>query len=82
MKMIGAILPYADLHKKNSIETIDAEYLFTHVRGEIPPHVMPEVDLERFDKFTRSVCRRLTCSREYSTKYCISWQSPMTTSFP
>jgi len=40
------ILPYADLHKKNSIETIDAEYLFTHVRGEIPPHVQPEVDLE------------------------------------
>jgi len=36
-----AILPYADLHKKKSIEDIDAEILFTHVRGEIPPHVTP-----------------------------------------
>ena len=42
-----AILPYADLHKKNSIEDIpeSTRYLFTHVRGEIPPHVTPEVDL-------------------------------------
>jgi DNA repair exonuclease SbcCD nuclease subunit len=47
------ILPYADLHRKNSIEDInvDAEVLFTHVRGEIPPHVNPEVDLTRFDRF-------------------------------
>ena len=34
-----AILPYADLHKKKSIESIDAAVVFTHVRGEIPPHV-------------------------------------------
>ena len=27
-----AILPYADLHKKNSIESINAKHLFTHVR--------------------------------------------------
>ena len=48
-----AILPYADLHKKNSIEDIpeSTRYLFTHVRGEIPPHVTPEVDLTRFDRF-------------------------------
>ena len=46
------ILPYADLHRKNSIEDIDdVEFLFTHVRGEIPPHVTPEVNLERFDRF-------------------------------
>ena len=36
-----AILPYADLHRKGSIESIDADILFTHVRGEIPPHVIP-----------------------------------------
>ena len=46
-----AILPYADLHKKNSIEDIDTEILFTHVRGEIPPHVKPEVDLDLFNAF-------------------------------
>ena len=45
-----AILPYADLHKKDVIEDINADVLFTHVRGEIPPHVQPEVDLERFDR--------------------------------
>jgi len=46
------ILPYADLHKKGSIEAFSGEKpLFTHVRGEIPPHVKPEVDLGRFDRF-------------------------------
>lgn len=47
-----SILPYAALHKKNSIESLDStKPLFTHVRGEIPPHVKPEVDLERFADF-------------------------------
>ena len=48
-----AILPYADLHKKGSIEKLSkmASVLFTHVRGEIPPHVVPEVKLERFKDF-------------------------------
>jgi len=46
------ILPYADLHKKDSIEQMDSNApLFTHVRGEIPPHVKSEVDLERFSHF-------------------------------
>jgi DNA repair exonuclease SbcCD nuclease subunit len=48
----GTILPYADLHKKGSIEKCNpSKPLFTHVRGEIPPHVTPEVDLERFNDF-------------------------------
>jgi len=46
------ILPYADLHRKGSIEQMDStKPLFTHVRGEIPPHVKPEVDLARFRRF-------------------------------
>ena len=46
------VLPYADLHRKNSIELFDPKKpLFTHVRGEIPPHVKPEVDLDRFEDF-------------------------------
>ena len=46
------ILPYADLHRKESIEKFNTNYpLFTHVRGEIPPHVKPEVDLDRFEDF-------------------------------
>ena len=46
------ILPYCDLHKKGIIEKIDEKYpLFTHVRGEIPPHVKPEIDLDLLAKF-------------------------------
>ena len=46
------VLPYADLHRKGSIEHFDTNQpLFTHVRGEIPPHVKPEVDLDRFSEF-------------------------------
>ncbi|MDA7548903.1 metallophosphoesterase [Gammaproteobacteria bacterium] len=75
-----AILPYADLHKKKSIETIDADYLFTHVRGEIPPHVMPEVDLERFDKY-KTVFAGDLHAHENTQRNIVYPGSPMTTSF-
>ena len=75
-----AILPYADLHKKNCIETIDADYLFTHVRGEIPPHVIPEVDLERFDKF-KTVFAGDLHAHENTQRNIVYPGSPMTTSF-
>ena len=75
-----AILPYADLHKKNSIEKIDAAYLFTHVRGEIPPHVTPEVDLERFDKFDTVFAGDLH-AHENTQRNIVYPGSPMTTSF-
>ena len=76
-----AILPYADLHKKNSIEDIDdVDYLFTHVRGEIPPHVTPEVDLERFDKF-KTVFAGDLHAHENTQRNIVYPGSPMTTSF-
>lgn len=75
-----AILPYADLHKKDSIEDIDAEVLFTHVRGEIPPHVIPEVDLERFDKF-KTVFAGDLHAHENTQRNIVYPGSPMTTSF-
>ena len=75
-----AILPYADLHRKNSIELIDAEYLFTHVRGEIPPHVTPEVDLTRFDKFKEVFAGDLH-AHENTQRNIVYPGSPMTTSF-
>ena len=75
-----AILPYADLHKKKSIESIDAKYLFTHVRGEIPPHVVPEVDLERFDKFDTVFAGDLH-AHENTQRNIVYPGSPMTTSF-
>ena len=76
-----AILPYADLHKKNSIEDIeDVDYLFTHVRGEIPPHVTPEVDLTRFDKF-KTVFAGDLHAHENTQRNIVYPGSPMTTSF-
>ena len=74
------ILPYADLHKKNSIEKIDANVVFTHVRGEIPPHVIPEVDLERFDKF-KTVFAGDLHAHENTQRNIVYPGSPMTTSF-
>ena len=74
------ILPYADLHKKNSIEDIDAEHLFTHVRGEIPPHVNPEVDLTRFDKY-KTVFAGDLHAHENTQRNIVYPGSPMTTSF-
>ena len=75
-----AILPYADLHRKGSIESIDADYLFTHVRGEIPPHVMPEVELERFDKYKLVFAGDLH-AHENTQRNIVYPGSPMTTSF-
>ena len=75
-----AILPYADLHKKQSIEGINTEVLFTHVRGEIPPHVQPEVDLERFDKYKYVFSGDLH-AHENTQRNIIYPGSPMTTSF-
>ena len=75
-----AILPYADLHKKNAIESIDADILYTHVRGEIPPHVVPEVDLERFEKFKVVFAGDLH-AHENTQRNIVYPGSPMTTSF-
>jgi DNA repair exonuclease SbcCD nuclease subunit len=76
-----AILPYADLHRKNSIESISGiPYLFTHVRGEIPPHVIPEVDLDRFDKFDLVFAGDLH-AHENTQRNIVYPGSPMTTSF-
>jgi len=75
-----AILPYADLHRKGSIEAIDAQILFTHVRGEIPPHVVPEVKLDRFDKFNTVFAGDLH-AHENTQRNIVYPGSPMTTSF-
>ena len=75
-----AILPYADLHRKESIEGIDTEVLFTHVRGEIPPHVQPEVDLKRFDKFKVVFAGDLH-AHSNTQRNIVYPGSPMTTSF-
>lgn len=48
------IIPYCklkDFEKNHSSMDFHGNILCTHVRGEIPPHVKPEVDLEIFDRW-------------------------------
>lgn len=76
-----SILPYRELHKKDSIEALPKNYpLFTHVRGEIPPHVKPEVDLDRFSDFPIIFAGDLH-SHSNSQRNIVYPGSPMTTSF-
>ena len=76
-----SILPYADLHKDNSIEKFNSDWpLFTHVRGEIHPHVKPEVDLDRFDKFPVVFAGDLHAHNN-TQRNIVYPGSPMTTSF-
>lgn len=75
------ILPYADLHKKDSIESLNkSKPLFTHVRGEIPPHVKPEIDLDRFSEFPVVYAGDLH-SHSNTQRNIVYPGSPMTTSF-
>lgn len=75
------VLPYCDLHKKGSIESCNtSKPLYTHVRGEIPPHVTPEVKLERFDTFPVVYAGDLH-SHSNTQRNIVYPGSPMTTSF-
>jgi DNA repair exonuclease SbcCD nuclease subunit len=74
------ILPYCELHFKNSIEKFSVPVLFTHVRGEIPPHVKPEVDLDRFNKFDTVFAGDLH-AHSNTQRNIVYPGSPMTTSF-
>lgn len=75
------ILPYADLHVKGSIEKLNkTKPLFTHVRGEIPPHVKPEVDLDRFNEFPVVFAGDLH-AHSNTQRNIVYPGSPLTTSF-
>ena len=75
------VLPYAELHKKGSIEHFCTKKpLFTHVRGEIPPHVKPEVELDRFDDFPVVFAGDLH-AHSNTQRNIVYPGSPMTTSF-
>lgn len=75
------IIPYCDLHKKGIIEDFCPDLpIFTHVRGEIPPHVKPEVDLDRFARFPVVFAGDLH-AHSNTQKNIVYPGSPMTTSF-
>lgn len=75
------ILPYADLHRPGCTEHFNKKKpLFTHVRGEIPPHVKPEVDLDIFEDFPVVFAGDLH-SHSNTQRNIVYPGSPMTTSF-
>ena len=45
-------IPYNILHNK-SWDSSQSKIAVTHVRGEIPPHVKPEIDLEKFNEYDK-----------------------------
>ena len=75
------IIPYNKL--KEAVDTkrkATSKLCFTHVRGEIPPHVLPEVDLTYFDQwetvFAGDLHSHSNCQRNI-----VYPGSPVTTSF-
>lgn len=79
------IIPYNKLkdYEKNidkAFSSLHNKLLFTHVRGEIPPHVKPEVDLSIFDRWQIVLAGDLH-SYENSQRNILYPGSPVTTSF-
>lgn len=75
------IIPYNKLKEyEKDPRKFNAKLLFTHVRGEIPPHVKPEVDLSIFDRWQTVLAGDLH-SYENSQGNILYPGSPVTTSF-
>jgi hypothetical protein len=49
---MGDIIPYTHIKTRNLNKWKRSDILFTHVRGEIPPHVTPEIDLKELEAWT------------------------------
>jgi DNA repair exonuclease SbcCD nuclease subunit len=77
------IIPYNQLKKwAEAYQDYDfhSKILFTHVRGEIPPHVTPEVDLNLFNGWSVVFAGDLH-SHDNSQRNIVYPGSPLTTSF-
>lgn len=73
------IIPYCELKTFNSND-FKSKLLFTHVRGSIPPYVIPEIDLNELSSWSKVLAGDLH-SRENSQNNIIYPGSPMTISF-
>jgi DNA repair exonuclease SbcCD nuclease subunit len=73
------VIPYTDLKTFNP-KDFKKQILLTHVRGEIPPHVKPEIDLELLSRWKLVLAGDLH-SHTNSQKNIIYPGSPMTTTF-
>lgn len=74
------VVPYEYIKKKETWDALEAKPVFTHVRGEIPPHVKPEINLEWLDKFPVVFAGDLH-SHSNTQRNIVYPGSPMTTSF-
>jgi DNA repair exonuclease SbcCD nuclease subunit len=74
------VVPYEYIKKQDLWEELEARPVFTHVRGEIPPHVKPEIPLEWLDKFPVVFAGDLH-SHSNTQRNIVYPGSPMTTSF-
>jgi DNA repair exonuclease SbcCD nuclease subunit len=72
-------IPYNKL-KEFQPDDFSGEILFTHVRGEIPPHVKPEINLDLFNKWKLVLAGDLH-SHSNTQRNIVYPGSPMTTSF-
>lgn len=74
------VVPYEFIKKKETWDNLKPLPVFTHVRGEIPPHVKPEIPLEWLDKFPVVFAGDLH-SHSNTQRNIVYPGSPMTTSF-
>lgn len=74
------IIPYNLLKSDEYPNTLNNEILLTHVRGEIPPHVKPEIDLDKLSRWTLVLAGDLH-SYENCQRNILYPGSPYTTSF-
>jgi DNA repair exonuclease SbcCD nuclease subunit len=74
------VVPYEFIGKKDTWDNLSVLPVFTHVRGEIPPHVKPEIPLEWLDKFPIVIAGDLH-SHSNTQRNIVYPGSPMTTSF-
>jgi DNA repair exonuclease SbcCD nuclease subunit len=72
-------IPYNKL-KEFDPRDFSGRTLFTHVRGEIPPHVQPEIDLKKLDEWELVIAGDLH-SHTNSQRNIVYPGSPVTTSF-
>ena len=74
------VVPYEVIKNKATWDKLNPWPVFTHVRGEIPPHVKPEIDLKWLEKFPVVFAGDLH-SHQNTQGNIVYPGSPMTTSF-
>lgn len=78
------IVPYTEIpkikNKTHNFDNLNSKVMCTHVRGSIPPHVEPEIDLELLDRWEVVLAGDLH-SYSNSQRNILYPGSPLTTTF-